>query len=221
MTFFLEDPRFPTGISYGSQGGPSFNTRIVEQRSGKRAKERVWQYPLHAYNVITGIKTATALEDVREFFYVLYGRDGVMRYKDFSDWKSSPLKQAIASSDQLLGVGDGAQTVFEIAKTYTKGALSMRRPIDYALPTSLLVEVGGVLATSGYTQLPPPNSRYIQFSTGSIPATGQEVRAGFEYDVVVDFGQDVFNVVIESCDSRDGHLTFNVGNLPLVEARLI
>lgn len=219
--FFLEDPRFPTGISDGSAGGPAFNTRIVQQRSGKRAKERVWKYPLHTYNVLTGIKTATGLEDVREFFYVMFGRDGYMRYKDFSDWKSSALKQPIASSDQLLGVGDGTQAVFEIKKTYQKGALSMERVIDYALNSTLLVEVGGVPTTGGWTQLPAPLSRFLQFSTGSVPATGQEVRAGYEFDVVVDFGIDVFDVTIQGCDSRDGGLIFNVSNLPLNEARLV
>lgn len=218
--FFLDDPRFPTGISYGSAGGPAFNTRIVAQRSGKRAKERVWKYPIHTYNILTGIKTATGLEDVREYFYVLFGRDGYMRYKDFSDFKSSALKDPIASSDQLLGIGDGTQAIFEIKKNYEKGALTMERPIDYALPTSLAVEVGGVLAT-GWIQLPFPNTRFIQFPTGSIPTTGQEVRAGFEFDVVVDFGIDVFDVEIIGCDSRDGGLVFNVSQLPLTEARLV
>lgn len=215
---FLATPRFPTGISYGSEGGPVFQTSRAQLRSGKEIKNRDWPYPLQQFNVLPGIKTPTELEDVREYFYVLGGADGTMRYKDFSDWKSCALGDTPAQDDQVLGTGDGANRDFEISKTYTKGALSLRRPIDGALPSTLLVEVDGVLATSSdYTFT--TGTRNIQFTVLATPSAGAIVKAGYEMDVIVSFGSDTFNVVIESCNPGTGDLIFNMDRLLLIEDR--
>lgn len=215
---FLNTPRFPTGISYGSAGGPVFDTTIVPLRSGRQIKNRNWPYPLHTYNIIPGIKTATALEDVREYFYAMAGRDGVFRYKDFSDFQSGVLGAAPASDDQTLGTGDGSNRDFELKKTYTKGALSMVRPIDGARATSLIVEVGGVTATAS-DYVFSTGTRDLAFATGAVPATGDLVKAGFHFDVLVSFESDSFNAVIESCDSTTGDLIFNIDALYVREDR--
>lgn len=222
MTTFLDTPRFPTGISYGSEGGPEFSTTLQPLRSGKKIKNRNWQYPLANYNVLPGIKKEPQLEDIREYFYVMFGQDGSFRYKDFSDWKSAPLGQSISSSDQVLGTGDGVTADFPLQKTYSKGALSMVRPLYGVLATSLLVEsvtptgAPSPVPASGYTYT--PWTSFITFSTGHIPATGHTVRAGFEHDVIVAFATDFFNVRITNKSCQHG-LLFNVPTLPLAEER--
>lgn len=195
-----------------------FDTQVAPLRSGKVVKNRNWPYPLHSYNILPGIKSEAALEDVREYFYVMAGRDGVFRYKDFSDYQSCPLATSPAQDDQVLGTGDGSNREFVITKTYTKGALTMERPIDGALATSLLVEVGGVLAT-GSDYVFSTGTRNLEFATGAIPATGEVVKAGFAFDVHVSFESDSFNASIETCDSTAGELVFNIDALFVREER--
>lgn len=217
---FLETQRFPTGISYGSEGGPNFNTQVVPLKSGAKGKTRLWQYPLHQYNVLTGIRTPAQLEAVREYFYVMYGQDGCFRFKDFSDFKSCSLDNTPANTDQLLGTGDGSTAVFNVTKTYAKGSMLAIRKVQYPLATSLKIAVAGVSSAS-WTQLAWPNTNQIQFATGAIPATGQQVTAGYEFDVVAAFQTDRFNAVIQGCDSNTGKLFFNINALPIGEELIV
>jgi len=214
---FIETPRFPSGISYGSQGGPTFSTTIVTTRSGKTTRNQNWSYPLHVYNVLPGIKTATALEDVREYFYAMAGRANGFRFKDFADWKSCALGDTIATDDQTLGTGDSVETDYQLVKTYTKGALSMTRPIKKPVSGTLVIEVAGSPVTGGWNLA--TGTGIITFSTG-IPATGEVVKAGYAFDVPVEFGSDVFSVTTETCNYPTGTLIFNTDTLPLRELRL-
>lgn len=218
MTTFLETPRFPTGISYGSQGGPEFLTDIVPLRSGKTIRNKAWGYPLHKYNVLTGIKREAQLEEVREYFYAVAGRAYGFRYKDFSDWKSCALGDTPAYDDQTIGTGDGSTAAFQLKKTYTKGALSQERLIQKPVAGTWLIGVAGALVTSGYTMA--TGTGIFTFATGSVPTTGQAITAGFEFDVPCEFGTDYFNVVIEDCNATTQDLLFNVDSLPLGEIRL-
>ena len=55
----------------------------------------------------------------------LYG----FRWKDWSDYKSCLPSQALAATDQVLGVGDGSRTAFQLVKAYASGAQTYVRPI--------------------------------------------------------------------------------------------
>lgn len=206
--------RFPTGISYGSAGGPLFSTTIVPLRSGRTVKNQNWEYPLQVYNLIHSLRSETQMEELRDWFYALAGQFNTARFKDPYDYKSCALGDSIASSDQILGTGDGSTVDFDLVKTYTVGSLSMSRPTPGVLATSLIVEVGGA-TTAGYTRTPWTNT--ITFATA--PATGAVIKAGFEFDVLVEFGVDQFNVIAENCNSINGQLVFAVDNLPLREVR--
>ena len=217
---FLETPRFPTGISHGSEGGPNFNTHIAPLKSGANAKTRIWQYPLHTYNVLTGIRTPAQLEEVKDYFYVMYGQDGTFRFKDFTDFKSCVFADTPANDDVLLGVGDGSTRVFDMVKRYTKGSMELVRRIQYPLASSIKVAVAGASSAS-WSQLPWPNTHQIEFATGAIPATGQNVTAGYEFDVVVSFKVDRFNVVIQNTNCQTGQPIFNITALPLGEELIV
>lgn len=216
---FLTTPRFPTGIAYGSGGGPRFDTTIVPLRSGRTVKNANWAYPLQVFNVLTGIQSQVELQSVRDLFYAMKGQFNTFRFLDKFDWKSCVLEDSIASDDQILGTGDGANRTFLLQKTYTFGALDLIRPIPGALATSLTVEVAGATSAS-YTHV--AWSGEIVFATGSIPATGEVVKAGFDFDVICEFATDEFNVTAENCDSgRGAGLLFNVDVLPIREVRMV
>lgn len=213
---FLATPRFPTGVSLGSGGGPNFQTQMVPLKSGARAKARIWQYPLQTFNVLHGIRTPAQYEEVRDYFYAMFGADGTFRYKDFGDYLSCALGATPANTDQVLGTGDGSTRTFDIVKRYTVGVATCVRRISYPLNATLKVAVAGASSAS-WSQLPWPNTYQIQFATGAVPATGQQVTAGFEFDVVVGFQSDRFDAVIQNWKQQTQELLFNVNAIMLSE----
>ena len=86
MTTFIEAPRFPDDISYGSRGGPAYNTTVIVVDSGAESRNQRWSYPRHEYDVAYGVNTLARLEELLEFFHVVAGRAIGFRYKDWMDY---------------------------------------------------------------------------------------------------------------------------------------
>jgi len=154
------------------------------------------------------------MEDLISFFHVVQGSYQGFRWKDWMDYKSTAVTGTVARTDQTLGTGDGADVTYQLIKTYTAGAGSRVRTISKPVSGSVLVEVGGVLQTSGagndYTL--DYTSGLVTFTTGSVPATGGVVKAGYEFDVPCRFGIDQLQVTYETC-------TYGSAQVPIVEIR--
>ena len=119
---FLESPRFPDNIGMNSSGGPQYNTEVVILRSGFEQRNARWTYPLHTYDVASGVKTDTDLGNVIQFFNSVRGRLIGFRYKDWTDYQSAPIGDAVTPTDQTIGTGDGTITDFQLIKTYAAGS---------------------------------------------------------------------------------------------------
>jgi uncharacterized protein (TIGR02217 family) len=102
MTSFIESPRFPDDISYGSRGGPNFRTNVVVQDSGAEVRNQNWSYPRHEYDVAYGVKEMQHLENLLEYFHVVAGKAVGFRYKDDADYKSCRTTATIGSSDCVI-----------------------------------------------------------------------------------------------------------------------
>ena len=48
---FLESPRFPDAVSYGCQGGPTWQTAVIAVASGHEARNQIWSAARHRYDV--------------------------------------------------------------------------------------------------------------------------------------------------------------------------
>lgn len=211
---FIETPRFPDSISYGSGGGPEYNTTVVGLGSGYEQRIRNWDHPLHKYNVGMGIKLLTDLEVVLQYYHVVAGRFDGFRFKDFTDFSSAGLGNTITNLDQNIGTGDSTDGVdgngvFDLTKLYTFGATQYTRPIYKPVQGTLVVAVAGIAQTEGgggdYT-VDYTNGR-ITFNSGDHPLTGQAVTAGFEFDVPVRFDDDMLDI---------SHEFFNAGTLSVI-----
>lgn len=186
---FLETPRFPLDINYGSKGGPTFNTSIIQLGNGSEARNANWSLPLYEYDIGYSIKTRTQLMEVYELFLACRGALDGFRAKDVWDFSSaSNGKAAPAITDQLIGTGDGSTTAYQLVKSYTQGANSLSRTIKKPVSGTILIQVNGVPKTEGvgYT---------VDLATGIItlttpPTAGHEVKAGFQFDVPVRFKDD-------------------------------
>ncbi len=206
--------QFPTKISYGSSGGPGFNTTVITNDAG--AEERIgrWSSSRRKYDVSYGAKTYEDLLAIQEFYIARNGATHGFRYKDwldFSSSKNSKLKP-VAFEDQIIGIGDGNTTTFQLIKKYISGEITHNRIITKPISGTVRIGVDGMEQTSGWS---------VNTATGiitftSAPADGTQITAGFEFDTPVRFalGQGTDDFLDISID------TFNngkVSSIPLVE----
>jgi uncharacterized protein (TIGR02217 family) len=141
---FLNTPRFPDTISYGSAGGPEYNTTIVTMSSGQEYRNSNWSYPRQRYDVAFGVKSHAELEDVYYFFHIAKGKQNGFRFKDFMDYTSTLLGSVPSMLDQNIGAGNGILVAFQLKKTYSKGALVQERIISKPISGTVLIAIGGV-----------------------------------------------------------------------------
>ena len=193
--------QFPADISYGSSGGPTFSTDVIEAFSGFEQRNINWSAARARYNVAQGVKTQSQLDELIAFFRARQGKAIGFRFKDWTDY------QAVA---QNIGTGNGSQTVFQLTKKYTSSVTVTRvikKPVNNA---TMKVYLNAVLQSSGYT---------VNYATGEItfttaPGSGVAVTADFEFDVPVRFDTDQLDAAIDDFGSRSW------SDIPLVEVRL-
>lgn len=209
---FLETPRFPVDISYGSTFSTRRNTSVVSTQSGHEWRNRNWSASRKQYDIGYGTRSQAQAYAVIEFFEAVGGRADAFRFKDWSDYKSLGPDDTPANDDQNFGTGDGSTVAFQLTKTYTKGALSFSRTITKPVSGTILIAVNAVAQTEG-----GGNDYTIDYTTGivtfnSAPTSGHAITWGGEFDVPVRFDQDELTIDIRSLDAASL-------SIPLVEVR--
>lgn len=210
MTF--HDVRYPTNLSFGSSGGPERRTDIVTLVNGFEERNSPWQDSRRRYDAGAGMRSLDDLETLIAFFEARRGQLYAFRWKDWSDFKTSRPSQAITSSDQALGTGNGVQVSFQLVKTYTSGSQSYTRTLMKPVAGTVRVAVNGVNRTAGTDFAVDTASGIITFNLP--PAAGLAVTAGCEFDVPVRFDTDRISTSVA---------TFKAGQIPavpVIEVRL-
>lgn len=157
MSQFLNQVVFPEYISRGSLGGPDLPAEISKLASGFEQRRINWSAPLRLYDVGYNVRTLDEMSEVLDLYHVCYGRLYGFRYKDPIDFKTCKPSQIPAASDQQIGVGDGAETTFQLTKTYTyPGAPNFTRIITKPYDT-VLIALDDVPTAGGWT---------LDFATG-------------------------------------------------------
>src|SRR5690349_1840815 len=135
------DDLFPTEISYGAQGGPQFNTTVLELASGYEKRNINWSKVRAQYNVAYGVRTPDHMKTIQNFFMARWGRAYSFPYKDWRDFKIE---------NQSIGTGDGTTKIFQIHKRYSSGGFFYDREITKFKDDSLgTLTVGGVTMVRG------------------------------------------------------------------------
>jgi uncharacterized protein (TIGR02217 family) len=190
----FHDVRFPTDISYGSSGGPGFSTSIITTDSGAEERVARWSQARRMYDVAEAIKTSVELSELITFYMARVGCANSFRYKDWADYASTldhithaPESVPTTENDQVIGVGDGTNLVFQLVKNYTSGPSTHVRTITKPVAGTVKIAKNGVLQVGGYT---------VNYTTGVVtfaaaPAAGVVVTAGYEFDVHVRFGDEL------------------------------
>ena len=160
----IESPRFPDDISYGSRGGPSWNTSVIVMNSGYEKRNKNWTNARYAYDVSYGIKTQTELLALVDFFNRVNGKADGFRFKDHADYQAT---------DEAL-VPDGSPTI-QLIRTYGSGANTWVRNITKPIAGSTFKRGGSPLVsispsvdtTTGIITLPADSSAVITNITQS------------------------------------------------------
>lgn len=210
----FHEVRFPTAISLGAHGGPERRTDIVALGSGHEQRNARWADSRRSYNAGYGVRSLNDLHAVIAFFEERRGRLHGFRFKDHTDWRSSPPEQAPATLDQAIGIGTGTRASFQLLKRYGSLHAPYERAIRKPVAGTVLVAVGGVAKTSGIHFDLDAATGLVTFRPGHVPASGAAVTAGFDFDVPVRFDTDKLEINLQGF--RHGAIP----SIPIVEIRI-
>ena len=212
MTF--HEVRFPTDISLNSSGGPERRTEIVVLGSGHEERNTRWAQSRRRFNAGYGVKTLNDLHQVIDFFEERRGRLYGFRWKDQLDYKSTTPQDEISMSDQTLGVGDGSQAEFQLIKQYGQNHAPYNRNINKPVSGTVRVAVAEELQTEGAHYIVDETTGVITFQSGHIPAAGEAITAGFEFDTPVRFDNDTLKINLSRFQAGE------IPDIPIIEIRL-
>ncbi|WP_323770065.1 DUF2460 domain-containing protein [Antarctobacter sp.] len=208
----FHDVRFPTDLSFGSVGGPERRTDIVTLTSGFEERNTPWAHSRRRFDAGLGLRSLDDLAELIAFFEARQGQLYGFRWKDWADFKSCAPSQEPSVADQLIGTGDGANQSFALSKAYVSGGASYSRPVTKPVAGSVLVEVDGVELTEGANFTVDTATGMVTLD--SAPGVGQDIRAGFAFDVPVRFDTDRIHV------SAGAFNAGQVPDVPVVEVRV-
>jgi uncharacterized protein (TIGR02217 family) len=178
--------RLPDAIALGAAGGPTFNTTVITTAGGRERRQVNWSQPLARYNIGSAVKPPAEWAALIAFFRARGGQARGFRFKDWSDYSSAADGiSAPAAADQVIGTGNGTQTVFQLVKRYASGAVEQVRPITKPVAGTVVVTVNGSPAS------PTISTTAGTLTFGSAVTAGHIVRAGFYFDVPVRFATDI------------------------------
>jgi len=203
MTTPFHDVRFPTGISLKAKGGPERRTEIVTLSSGHEQRNSRWADSRRRYDAGYGMRSLDDVHEVLSFFEERRGRLYGFRWKDHADFKSCLPSKVPDFLDQHIGLGDGTQLVFQLAKTYGSETNKYLRIISRPVQGSITIALDGVEQSQGANFQIDLTTGEITFSQA--PTTGQIITAGFEFDVPVRFNTDSIEISLDA---------FSAGQIP-------
>ena len=208
----FHEVRFPTTLSFGALGGSERRTQIVTLANGFEERNTPWAHGRRRYDAGLGLRSLDDIAALIAFFEARQGQLIGFRWKDWSDFKSCLPSQTVSALDQPIGFGDDATTSFQLTKTYRSGEASYVRPITKPVTGTVKVAVGGeerVLGAGVDVDLAAGVISFVQ-----PPAEGEEIRAGFEFDVPVRFDADRLQTSLASFQAGE------VPQVPVVEIRV-
>ncbi|MEM1383129.1 MAG: DUF2460 domain-containing protein [Pseudomonadota bacterium] len=205
----FHEVQFPAAISFGSSSGIERRTEIVRLANGFEERNTPWAQARRRYDAGLGVRSLDDLDAVLAFFEARQGPLTGFRWKDWMDHKSCQPSATPGPLDQPLGEGDGAETVFQLQKTYAPGLHAQIRPIAKPVAGSVRVAVAGAEVT-GFA---------VDTATGAVtlasaPALGEQVTAGFTFDVPVRFDAEVIEVNLAAFEAGE------IPAVPIVEVRV-
>lgn len=212
----FHEVQFPAGISQGATGGPRFSTSIMTLSSGYEHRNINWSQRRGEWDVSTGLRTQTQIEQLIDFFHARNGRAYGFRFKDWSDYQA-PRYHATPGdlfALPLLFTTDGHTTTFQLTKIYSDSGNTYTRVIKKPVAGTLQLYANGLSI--------PSNQWTVDTTTGIVTITqatvyqssGWVITGSFQFDTPARFDTDDMKVTITTTDN------YSWGPVPIVEIRL-
>lgn len=208
----FHEVRFPANLSFGSVGGPERRTEVVALTNGFEERNTPWAEARRRYDAGISLRSLDDIEDLIAFFEARQGQLHAFRWKDWADFKSCRASQVVGFQDQLIATGDGERLSFQLNKTYASGPASQVRRITKPVLGTVRAGLQGDEQVFGLHFDVDWAAGILTFA--SPPALGEQVTAGFEFDVPVRFDTDRIQVSVASFQAGE------VPNVPVLEVRL-
>ena len=144
-------PTFPTDLSFGRPGGPEYVTDVVILESGDEQRNAYWGEPRYSWDVGYSVRTIDKIAALLKFFHACKGRHQPFRFKDWLDYKSSSVEDAVSFTDQSLGTATAGQTEFQLSKTYAQSLYQTVVEMYKPNGSTIRIGVNGAEETSGWT----------------------------------------------------------------------
>lgn len=203
---------FPQDIGYGTAGGPGFSTEIIEVDSGAEQRIANWSAPRHQWNAAYAVRSYAQLQTLKNFFAARLGSANGFRFKDFFDFTSAvDGKSSHTKDDVSLGFGDTSEDQFQLVKKYGSSPVrtfKVTKPVN----GTVLIAFDGVAKTLGADYTVNDATGVVLFTT--IPGSGVDVTAGFQFDKPVRFAEDVGELLAASYDNFGSG---SISEIPLIE----
>ncbi|WP_297341820.1 DUF2460 domain-containing protein [Pseudophaeobacter sp.] len=204
--------RFPASLSFGSVGGPERRSDVVTLANGFEERNTPWAHSRRRYDAGLGLRSLDDIEALIAFFEARQGQIYGFRWKDWSDFKSARASAEVDFRDQVIGLGDGARSDFQLIKNYRSGDSIYQRPIAKPVAGTVRLGLGQEELKEDVDFTLDPTTGLIQLSYP--PEKGVEIVAGCEFDVPVRFDTDRILTSVASFQAGD------VPNVPVVEVRV-
>jgi len=194
MTDF-HDVRFPLHLAFGTRGGPSRPTEVLQFANGSETRNARGRHSRRRYNAVAGLKSREQAIELLQFYEDRFGPLYSFRFRD-------PLDH---DADNEIAIGDGVRKEFQLNKHYGTPPHTYSRPITKPVPGTVQVFIDGVESAVAVDYL----RGVISFSTA--PDEGTIIRAQFEFDVPVRFGSDSLDIVLDDFGATQ------IEDIPLIE----
>lgn len=203
----FDDILYPLALGRDASVSPEFSTTVATTASGHERRNSLWSDARLRFDVGPGIRSEAELGVLIAFFRARRGPARGFRLADPFDFSSNAMTGTPTPTDQLLGIGDGLRSVFDLVKNYGEGTDPQQRVITRPRLGTIAVSIDGAQATNWAWR----EGGRIEFDTA--PPEGAEVRAGYLFDVPVRFAEDRLDV------SGASFAAGEAPSVPLVEIR--
>ncbi|WEK48502.1 MAG: DUF2460 domain-containing protein [Candidatus Kaistia colombiensis] len=200
--------RFPTNIAFGSSGGPERRTEVVTLGSGGERRNARWAESRRRYDAGYGVRSLADVHQVIAFFEERRGKLFGFRWRDRADDASAPPGTEPTATDQTVGTGDGATTVFALKKTYGGLHAPYERPIAKPVAGSVRIAIDGAALEDFWVD---PATGVVTLAEA--PVEGATITAGFRFDVPVRFDTDQMVINLAAFEAGE------IPSIPIVEIK--
>jgi len=179
----FHDVSLPSGIQYQSVAGAGFQTIVQESASGHEYRIARQAQGRHRFTIRKELQTEAEAKALKAFALGRRGSLHSFRLKDWSDYTTAEDgTSAPSNADQIIGIGDGTTTTFQLLKLYdASGDAPYPRVLTLPVDGTVVAALTGV-ATTSFTVT---GDGQVVFAVA--PILNAVITAGCEFDVPVRF----------------------------------